>query len=105
VRLLFDENLSHHLVELLANCYRESTHVRDVGLGRADDEAVWNYAAARGLTIVSKDSDFHQRSLLYGPPPKVVWTSAIVRRPRLSEYSGAISRTSRCSNGILPPHS
>ena len=73
MRLLFDENLSHHLVELLADCYRESTHVRDVGLGRADDEAVWNYAAARGLTIVSKDSDFHQRSLLYGPPPKVVW--------------------------------
>jgi len=23
--------------------------------------------------IVSKDSDFQQRSLLYGPPPKVVW--------------------------------
>jgi predicted nuclease of predicted toxin-antitoxin system len=23
--------------------------------------------------IVSKDSDFHQRSFLYGYPPKVVW--------------------------------
>ncbi|MHB9000572.1 MAG: DUF5615 family PIN-like protein [Thermoanaerobaculia bacterium] len=22
---------------------------------------------------MSKDSDFHQRSLLYGAPPKVVW--------------------------------
>lgn len=23
--------------------------------------------------IVSKDSDFHQRSLLFGHPPKVIW--------------------------------
>jgi len=26
-----------------------------------------------GFVIVSKDSDFQQRSLLYGNPPKVVW--------------------------------
>jgi predicted nuclease of predicted toxin-antitoxin system len=24
-------------------------------------------------TLVSKDSDFHELSLLYGAPPKVVW--------------------------------
>ncbi len=34
---------------------------------------MWNYAAERGYTIVSKDADFHQRSLLLGAPPKVVW--------------------------------
>ena len=73
MKLLFDENISHHLVESLSDCYPESTHVRNVGLERTDDAAVWTYAAASGLTIVSKDSDFHQRSLLYGPPPKVVW--------------------------------
>jgi len=73
VRLLFDENLSHHLVELLADCYPDSCHVRVAGLGRVDDGVVWDYAAAQGLTIVSKDADFHQRSLVFGPPPKVVW--------------------------------
>jgi len=26
-----------------------------------------------GITVVSKDSDFHQMSLLYGHPPKGVW--------------------------------
>ena len=26
-----------------------------------------------GLTIVSKDADFRQRSFLFGHPPKVVW--------------------------------
>jgi predicted nuclease of predicted toxin-antitoxin system len=25
------------------------------------------------FVIVSKDADFHQRSFLYGNPPKVVW--------------------------------
>lgn len=39
----------------------------------ADDEAVWDYAAQNGLTIVSKDADFHQRSFVRGHPPKVIW--------------------------------
>lgn len=26
-----------------------------------------------GFVIVSKDSDFHQRSLVFGHPPKVIW--------------------------------
>jgi predicted nuclease of predicted toxin-antitoxin system len=73
VKLFFDENLSSHLVDLLTDCYPGSCHVRSVGLERADDSTVWDYAAAHGLTIVSKDSDFHQRSLLFGAPPRVVW--------------------------------
>ena len=73
MRLLFDQNLSPRLVRELADCYPESLHVRDIGLQSSPDEAVWAYAAEHGLTIVSKDADFHQRSLLFGSPPKVVW--------------------------------
>ena len=73
MNLLFDQNLSHRLVHSLADIFPNSNHVRDVGLGRADDDAVWQYAAARRLVIVSKDSDFHQLSFLRGHPPKVVW--------------------------------
>ena len=43
--LLFDQNLSHRLVTLLATEYPGSVHVRDVGLGTADDQVVWIYAA------------------------------------------------------------
>ncbi|HEU0053385.1 MAG TPA: DUF5615 family PIN-like protein, partial [Longimicrobium sp.] len=43
------------------------------GLESADDLVVWRYAAARGLTIVSKDWDFLQLSTVRGHPPKVVW--------------------------------
>ena len=73
MKLLFDENLSHRLVSLLASEYPGSAHVRDVGLKAADDQAVWEHAALHGFAIVSKDSDFQQRSVLYGHPPKVVW--------------------------------
>ncbi len=37
------------------------------------DEAVWGYARDNGFVIVSKDSDFHQLSFLFGHPPKVIW--------------------------------
>ena len=45
---------------------------RQVGLARADDSAVSDYARTHGLGIVTKDDDFRQRSFLYGAPPKVI---------------------------------
>ena len=37
------------------------------------DTAIWTFAAENGYTVVTKDSDFLQRSLRLGFPPKVVW--------------------------------
>jgi predicted nuclease of predicted toxin-antitoxin system len=73
VRLLFDNNLSFKLVPALDKLFPGSGHVRQFGLEKADDTEVWEFAKKQGYTIVSKDDDFHQRSFLYGPPPKVVW--------------------------------
>jgi predicted nuclease of predicted toxin-antitoxin system len=73
VKLLFDQNLSPFLASRLADVFPESAHVQDSGLDRADDAAVWEYARANGFIIVSKDSDFHERSVYLGAPPKVVW--------------------------------
>jgi predicted nuclease of predicted toxin-antitoxin system len=73
VKLLFDENLSPKLVVRLADSFPNSLHVRDVGLQAANDPTVWEYARDNDLVIVSKDSDMHQRSFLFGAPPKVVW--------------------------------
>jgi len=55
VKLLFDQNHSHRLVSALADVFPDSDHVRTVGLARADDEAVWQHAAAQGFAIVSRD--------------------------------------------------
>ena len=71
--LLFDQNLSRRLVGLLAAEFPGSEHVEGAGLLGADDLTVWDYAAARGLMVVSKDSDFRHLALLHGPPPKVIW--------------------------------
>ena len=73
MKLLFDENLSHKLVRRLADLFPDSIHVREVGLKAADDPVVWEYAKNDDLLIVSKDSDMHQRSFVFGYPPKVVW--------------------------------
>jgi predicted nuclease of predicted toxin-antitoxin system len=73
VRLLLDQNLAPGLVRRLAGTYPGSLHVRDVGLAAADDLAVWEFARAEGLAIVSKDGDFRQLSFVRGGPPKVVW--------------------------------
>ena len=71
--LLFDQNLSPRLPNLLADPYPGSVHVRNVGLRDATDSEIWNYAAQNELIIASKDSDFQQRSLFYGHPPKFIW--------------------------------
>lgn len=73
MKLLFDQNLSPRLPHLLADIYAESTHVREVDLHEATDLTIWQFAQTNGYVIVSKDSDFQQRSLLQGAPPKFIW--------------------------------
>jgi len=73
VKLLFDQNLSPRLPFLLADLFPDSLHVRDVGLENATDTTIWEYAKQHELVIVSKDSDFQQRSLLLGHPPQFIW--------------------------------
>jgi predicted nuclease of predicted toxin-antitoxin system len=72
VSLLFDQNLSRRLPALLAAEYPGSDHVFLAGLATEDDRAVWGYAAAHGLAVVSKDADFARLSAALGPPPKVI---------------------------------
>jgi predicted nuclease of predicted toxin-antitoxin system len=73
VKLLFDQNLSRHLVRQLAVEYPESRHVTDVDLDTATDAEIWSWAGEHGFVIVSKDSDFRQLAFLHGPPPKAIW--------------------------------
>lgn len=60
-------------MEELPELYPGSTHVRTLGLDRSPDEMVWQRAQRDDFVIVSKDSDFEQRSLLRGHPPKCIW--------------------------------
>ncbi len=73
VTLLFDANLSPRLVSSLNEAFPNSAHVSEIGGLVGDDMLIWNYARDNGLMIVSKDSDFHHMSFVFGAPPKVVW--------------------------------
>ena len=73
MRLLLDQNLSHRLKETLRDLFPETLHVSDAGLESADDFAVWEYAKAHSLILISKDSDFRQLSFTFGHPPKIIW--------------------------------
>lgn len=73
MKLLFDHNLSPRLVNLLADLYPNSQHVFMLGMDQADDQAIWDYATQNDFTIVTRDSDFNDLSLIRGFPPKVIW--------------------------------
>jgi predicted nuclease of predicted toxin-antitoxin system len=75
MRRLLDENLSPRLATSLGlgDLYPGSAHVTAHDLGQAPDDAVWAFAREHGYTLVTKDSDFHELSLIRGTPPKVVW--------------------------------
>lgn len=73
MRLPFDQNLSHKLVERLADAFPDSLHVRDIGMKSASDTAIAEFALAQGLTIVSKDADFLALRFVLGEHVRVVW--------------------------------
>lgn len=57
MKLLFDQNLSHRLVNRLADLFPGSMQMRLVGLDRASDVELWDHAARDGHADVSRDVD------------------------------------------------
>jgi predicted nuclease of predicted toxin-antitoxin system len=75
VKLLFDENLSPRLVDVLADVFPGSQHVEFFGLRGKPDRVVWDHARQHDFVIASKDNDFRQMAVMEGPPPRVIWLS------------------------------
>jgi predicted nuclease of predicted toxin-antitoxin system len=73
MRLLLDENLSDHVILLIIDLYPDSLHINALGLVSTGDGIIWEYAKMNGFMILSKDADFHQRSILYGYPSKFIY--------------------------------
>jgi len=72
VKLLLDANLSPALVGALQDRYPGTIHVESEPGLVSNDNAIWQYAKANDFVVVSKDADFVELSLLFGPPPKVI---------------------------------
>ncbi len=73
MKLLLDENISDRIVQGITDEFPGSTHVKSAGLKEADARILWAWAKEHGFTIVSKDTDFNQRAIVFGHPPKFIW--------------------------------
>lgn len=73
MKLLLDENISRRLIPQLDPAYPGSTHAALIGLERASDLVLWEYARRNDFVLVTKDADFYEMSLLRGAPPRVIW--------------------------------
>lgn len=73
MKLLLDQNLSDRIPARIADLFPGSTHVKAIDLTQADDSVIAEWAKREGFAIVSKDTDFYQRSMVFGHPPKFLW--------------------------------
>ena len=72
-RLILDENMSETVALRITPLFGPVLHARAVlGNGASDDE-IWRFARRENLVLVTRDGDFERMSMMYGPPPKVVW--------------------------------
>lgn len=78
MKLFFDENLSPKLVHILAGQFPNCSHVKLAGLKGCSDSQIWNFCKEKGFIIVSKDTDFRERSFLKGYPPKIIWLDVVM---------------------------
>ncbi|HEY5510496.1 MAG TPA: DUF5615 family PIN-like protein [Prolixibacteraceae bacterium] len=73
MKFLFDQNISHRILQLLPDNFIGSTHVKSEGLINLPDRHIWEFAKKQGFIIVTQDSDFNDLNSLYGFPPKIIW--------------------------------
>ena len=84
-RILIDENLPRSLGAKLGEA---CTHASEIA-AQASDTMLWEYARERNWIILTRDTDFFDRLMLIGSPPKIVWVRlGNVRKSELIEIVG-----------------
>ncbi|WP_105431112.1 DUF5615 family PIN-like protein [Neorhizobium sp. T6_25] len=73
MRFLVDAQLPPALARWLVERGHDAEHVTDCGLQSAPDAEIWDFAAASGAVVVTKDEDFAQRKALSQSGPPIVW--------------------------------
>jgi predicted nuclease of predicted toxin-antitoxin system len=73
MRFLFDQNISHKILDRLPDLCKESTSVKSEGLVNEPDRVIWEFARRNNFIVVTQDSDFNDLTALHGFPPKIVW--------------------------------
>jgi predicted nuclease of predicted toxin-antitoxin system len=68
LKFLIDSNLPYYFNLWNSDNY---LHQNDVD-PNATDKDIWEFAKLNGYVIVTKDSDFSNKLMLEGPPPKII---------------------------------
>jgi len=66
MKLLLDQGLPRSAVSSLLRVGIESIHVGDIGLAKASDAKILDFAREHGWVVVTLDADFHVLLLLSG---------------------------------------
>jgi predicted nuclease of predicted toxin-antitoxin system len=73
VKLLFDQNISLHIISLIEESFPDAKHVSQLGIENFSDIDILNFAKENKYTIVTFDGDFYDLSLFKGISPKIIW--------------------------------
>ena len=68
-RILIDENLPFSLGVKLGADYIHASQIAD----QASDTLLWEQARKNDWIVLTRDTDFFDRLLVHGTPPKVIW--------------------------------
>ncbi|MDZ7607846.1 MAG: DUF5615 family PIN-like protein [Cyclobacteriaceae bacterium] len=82
MKLLFDQNISHKILKLLPEKYKEATSVKSERMLSFTDREIWEFARKNNYVIVTHDSDFNDLNALFGFPPKIIWIRTGNIRPK-----------------------
>ena len=73
MKFLVDNQLPVALAHFLNSLGQDALHVLDLKMDESDDVHIWNYAAAEGRAIISKDGDFFHLANRDGNSGVFVW--------------------------------
>jgi predicted nuclease of predicted toxin-antitoxin system len=73
VKFLIDNQLPRALCQFLVARGCDAEHVLDIGLEKAPDAEIWEYALRNGRAVISKDEDFFYLATRPGSKVCFIW--------------------------------
>lgn len=103
MKYLLDHNVPRPVVNHLQTICPGSAHASRVGLERADDIVIWEYARDHDFVVLTQDRDDLNLSVRYGAPPKVVWLRVGSIKP-LPLYAMLVENHGRVEAFVADPN-